>query len=192
MIAEFFTSLVSNLGYVGMFFVSFIGALSIFFPIPYTALILLFSTRMDPILLAISSGLGAGLGEFSGYLIGMAGRHVLDPKKKDRVEKLKALLSKYGLIIIFIFALTPLPDDLIFIPLGIMKYPLLSSLFACILGKILMSYLIASFGRLYASIFRVEENWAASIVSVLVLTILVFVMLKVDWGKFLDKIPKKD
>ncbi len=191
MIAELLESIVGSFGYIGMFFVSFIGALSIFFPIPYTVLILIFANRMDPILLSISSGLGAGLGEVSGYLLGRVGRKALSQERRKRIEALRMLLSEYGLIVIFLFALTPFPDDLIFIPLGLMEYPLLPSLVACISGKILMSYLIASFGKFYANFLRLEENWLATVVSVVVLLALIAFMFKIDWEKFLDRLPRK-
>lgn len=188
MIAEFLTNIVSNLGYIGMFLVSFIGALSIFLPIPYTTLILFFSSKMDPILLSISSGLGAGLGEVSGYLLGLAGRKALSKEEKKRVEKIKLFLGKYGLLAVFIFALTPLPDDLLFIPLGLMRYPIAPVLLVCIFGKILMSYFIAIFGKIYFSTFEIEENLTMGVLSLILLIILIFIMLKVKWEKLIDKL----
>ena len=56
-------------------------------------------------------------------------------------------IKKYGVIVIFIFAATPLtPDDILWIPLGIMGYPKLRALIAAILGKITLNLLYAYTG----------------------------------------------
>jgi len=61
-------------GYLGIFVISFIGSVSVVFPIPYTIVIYLSGAFLDPFFVAVSGGLGAALGEFSGYAIGYTGR----------------------------------------------------------------------------------------------------------------------
>ena len=49
--------------------------------------------------------------------------------------------------LIFVFAATPsTPDDLIWIPLGMMKYPKLRALLAAIAGKIVLNLIYAYLG----------------------------------------------
>ncbi len=47
------------------------------------------------------------------------------------------LFDKYGPATIFLFALTPLPDDLLFIPLGVMRYPFWKAFIPALFGKML-------------------------------------------------------
>ncbi|MEM3073800.1 MAG: hypothetical protein QXK20_03575, partial [Nitrososphaerales archaeon] len=55
----------------------------------------------------------------------------------------------YGVILIFLFAATPLtPDDLIWIPLGAMRYPKLKALLAAISGKIILNLIYAHVGHI--------------------------------------------
>jgi uncharacterized membrane protein YdjX (TVP38/TMEM64 family) len=62
-------------------------------------------------------------------------------------RKLDSPLTKQGLILIFLFAVTPLtPDDVIWIPLGMMNYPKLRALIAAILGKTVMLVICAYAG----------------------------------------------
>ena len=107
-------------GYFGVFLISLLGASSIFVPIPSTVVIFVLgaSQKFDPLLLAFFAGLGATIGEFSGYLIGLGGRKAIGEKYKKKVDVLMRLFKRkrFGPVVIFIFALTPLPDDLIFIP----------------------------------------------------------------------------
>jgi len=103
-------------GYFGIFLISLIGALSVFFPIPYTVVIFALGGLkvgeawvFEPLWIAVAAGIGSAVGEFSGYLIGFGGRKVIGEKYKKKMEFLMKLFDKFGPIIIFLFALTPLP-----------------------------------------------------------------------------------
>ena len=107
------------------------------------------------------AGLGAGVGQFLHYFVGVGGRKLIGRKKislgRFKVPKLYSKriasidwenkINKYGVGVIFIFAATPLtPDDILWIPLGVMGYPKLRALIAAILGKITLNLLYAYTG----------------------------------------------
>lgn len=177
-------------GYFGVLAVSFIGALSIVFPIPYTLVIFLSGKFLDPLLVAIAGGLGSALGEISGYILGYYGRAVISEQRQRKIDFILKVFSRYGPIAIFMFALTPLPDDLLFIPLGIMRYKLLKAFIPCVLGKALMCLILAVGGQLSISIIEnmigEGELWMTIIFSVILMAVVV-IMLKVDWEKFLTQ-----
>jgi len=185
-------------GYLGIFIASFLGAISIIVPIPYTILIFMLGMQgnLNPILLALSAGLGAALGEFFGYMLGYYGRVVISDERKRKIDCVLRIFSRYGSLAIFIFALTPLPDDLIFIPLGIMHYSFIKAFIPCLLGKIVMSLILAYGGQLSLGfiemIFGGEEGsiWATIATTILLIAIIV-VMLKVDWEKIIPLEEKK-
>jgi len=111
------------------------------------------------------------------------------------MDILMKLFKRFGPIIIFIFALTPLPDDLLFIPLGVMRYKILHAFVPALLGKFASNLIIAYAGRLSIGIIRdifgaEGEGMSLLIGTVLavVLLIVVFViMFKVDWEKRAEK-----
>ena len=170
---------------------SFIGASSIIFPIPYTIVIFFIASRYDPILLAISGGIGAALGEFTGYLLGFYGRRILSQERRRKMEALVKLFGRYGPLAIFIFALTPLPDDLLFIPLGIMRYKLLKAFIPALLGKILMIFILAYFGRIGVDvillIFGEGNMWVGMAITAVLLAIVLMLLFRIDWEKVLQK-----
>lgn len=180
-------------GYLGIFLISFLGATSVFIPIPSSVVIFTLgaSQTFDPLWIAVAAGTGAALGEFSGYLIGFGGRRVIGEKYKKKMDFLTKLFKKFGPIVIFAFALTPLPDDLLFIPLGIMRYSLLKAFIPALLGKFVSNLIIAYSGRLslqiIGDIFGVEGEGMSALIGMilaLVLMVVVFViMFKVDWEK---------
>jgi membrane protein YqaA with SNARE-associated domain len=184
-------------GYLGIFLISFIGAMSIFVPIPYTVVIFILGgfETFDPLLIASAAGVGSAIGEFSGYLLGAGGRRVIGDRYKKRMDFITKLFKKYGSAAIFIFALTPLPDDLLFIPLGVMRYSLLRAFIPAVLGKFFSNLIIAYSGRLSLDIvknfFGVEGEGMSlligTIIGIVLLVIVIIIMFKVDWEKHFAK-----
>ena len=194
-------------GYFGIFLISLVGALAIFFPIPYTVVIFTLGGLkvgeawvFEPVWIAIAAGIGSAFGEFSGYLVGFGGRRVIGERYKKKMEFLMKLFDRFGPIVIFLFALTPLPDDLLFIPLGVIRYSLIRALIPALVGKICMNFIVAYGGRLSNEIieyvFGVKSDWVSALIGMvvaLVFSIIVFViMFKVDWEKLFEKHVTKE
>jgi len=135
------TSLVSTYGYIGAFAISLFGNFTIFFPVPFTLTIYAFGSTLNPLYLGLVCGIGSTIGEFSAYLIGRGGRKVLDERYEKRLDTAKILIQEYGMLVIFVFALLPLPDDLILIPLGILKYSIRKAMIAMFIVKELRLFL---------------------------------------------------
>ncbi len=190
-------SLAVQYGYSGIFLISLIGASSIFFPVPYTVVIFTLGGLeiFDPAWIAIAAGIGSAVGEFSGYLLGFGGRRVISEEYKRKMEFLMKIFDRFGPIVIFLFALTPLPDDLLFIPLGVIRYSIIRALIPALIGKICMNFIVAYSGRLsiriIRDIFGVDSGWVSALVGMVLavaLLIIVFViMFKVDWEKHFEK-----
>jgi len=177
-------------GYLGVFLISLIGALSIIFPIPYTLVIYLLGSFLNPFLIAVSGGLGSALGEFSGYVLGYYGRAVLSKDRRRKMDYMMKVFQRYGSAGIFLFALTPLPDDLLFIPLGIMRYRFVKVFIPAFLGKMLMCFILAFSGYLSIGVIKVvfgEGGWLGTIVTFALLVIIIVAMLKIDWEKVFEK-----
>jgi len=192
---EWMEQLACQYGYLGIFLLSLIGALSVVFPIPYTIVIYLMGSFLDPLLIAVSGGLGSALGELSGYVLGYYGRMLIGEERRRKMDYMLKIFDRYGVAAIFLFALTPLPDDLLIIPLGIMRYNPVKFLIPCILGKTLMCLILALGGRfsigLIRSLFGGEGGWAATLVTLILLIGIVILMLKIDWEEIFLKYVEK-
>ena len=200
-IVEWMQQLVTSYGYFGIFLISLIGALSIFFPIPYTVVIFTLGGLFDPFLIAVAAGLGSAIGEFSGYLLGFYGRKVISPERRRKMEFMLKVFDRFGSFAIFLFALTPLPDDILFIPLGIMRYSFLRAFIPALIGKMSMNLIVAFSGRLsiqiIKDIFGEGSDWIAVLLGGFLgmglLIIIIVVMFKIDWEKiFMKYIKEKD
>ena len=171
--------------------------MSVFVPIPYTIIIFTMGglPRFEPLWIAIVAGLGSSVGEFSGYLIGASGRKAFSEKNRKKIDFLMKLFNKFGSAAIFLFALTPLPDDLLFIPLGVMRYSPIRAFIPAFLGKFLSNLIIAYAGRLsieiISSIFGLEGGTGSiligTIIGIVLMIIVIVIMFKVDWEKRFSK-----
>ena len=129
-------------GYLGAFIIAFLSAASIFIPAPGLVIVGSFSNVFSPLFLSISAGLGAGIGEFTGYL---AGEGIVDLKSKEHayLSNYENLIKRYGPIVVFIFATFPNPIfDIIGISAGLVGMPKKSFLIATVLGNIVKYALV--------------------------------------------------
>ncbi len=189
------SNLVATYGYAGGFLISIIGNFTVFFPVPFVVTIYAFGATLNPLLLGLACGIGSTIGEFSAYLIGRGGRRVIDDRYGARLETAKLLVQKYGMTIIFVFAVLPLPDDLILIPLGMLRYSLKKAMTAMFLGKTIMCTAVAYAGRYSYSFIKdvfASSGWVGGLASTVLLMVLIYIMLKVDWVRFIDEEIKKD
>jgi membrane protein YqaA with SNARE-associated domain len=177
-------------GYLGVFIISFIGSISVVFPVPYTIVIYLLGAVLNPFFVAVSGGLGSALGEFSGYALGYYGRTVVSEERRRKMDYMVKVFDRYGPAAIFLFALTPLPDDLLFIPLGVMRYAFWKAFIPALLGKTLMTFILAYSGQ--QSITIIETLFAGTgllgtLITFALLVIIIVAIIKIDWEKLFEK-----
>jgi membrane protein YqaA with SNARE-associated domain len=187
--------LVSTYGYAGAFLISIFGNFTIFFPVPFAITIYAFGVTLNPLLLGLTCGLGSTIGEFSAYMVGAGGRKVIEGRYGERLENARLLIERYGMAIIFLFALLPLPDDVILIPLGMMRYDLKKALIAAFLGKVAMCTIVAYAGRFsYTFVRDIFESGGivGGIGSVVLLAIILIAMMRIDWTRFIEPPPSSD
>ena len=144
----FLLKLVSSLGYVGALLAGILGSSSLFISFfPSYIIIALLGATLNPLIVGLLGGLGAGVGQFLHYYVGLGGRYLMPDRWKGRLDSWRKKLDKYGVLLIFAFAATPLtPDDIIWIPLGAMRYPKLKALIAAVSGKVLLNLIYAYVG----------------------------------------------
>lgn len=150
-----------SFGLPGLFVASIIANATILLPVPVDILVFLFGKvdfyglgLLSPLLMALVVGLGAAIGEMSGYVIGLFGVKSIEKMKREEIRQIvekEREINKYGGFVVFFGALTPFPFDLIGVAAGLIKFDAKKFFIACSLGKILRYILIA-----YAGMFSIE------------------------------------
>lgn len=187
-----------ELGYLGILIVSFVGSLIPFIPIPYFPLLITasFNSNFNPHLIALVSTAGVVAAKTIIFFASYYGRKVLSDKTKHRMLPLQRLVSRYGWPGAFIAAATPVPDDLVYIPLGLAKYSPWKFVTATFAGKFVMNEAIV-----WSSIFlgrpfvesvlgeTTDPTWliVGAVVSIALLGVTVYYSLKIDWARIIGR-----
>ena len=135
---------VAGWGYLGIFLVNLVGSASIIFLV--TAFIVTFAMGavLNPWLVGLVTGVGAALGELTGYILGYAGKEVGERRDGKWLKRTRKWAEKRGVFpLIVLFAATPLPDDITGIIAGVISYDWKRFLLACLIGKIIMGTALA-------------------------------------------------
>jgi membrane protein YqaA with SNARE-associated domain len=138
------SSLVKTYGYAGIFAASAITSASILFPIPGFITVFLAGTFLNPYFVALAAGIGAAIGELTGYLLGLGGRQIF--RSESQLEAAKTIYNRYGIWTIFIFAATPFPFDIIGIICGALKVDLKLFFLMTLMGKVTLYAILAETG----------------------------------------------
>ncbi len=198
MAGDLFTELFQALqiyGYIGAFMISVLGSLIPFLPVPYLIPVVLMAEQLDPLILGIAAGVGGAIGKLTSYGLGRAGRRLLGEEKRRRMAALGKLIRRYGMLAVFLFALTPLPDDVIYVPIGLANFSIARFMIANTLGKIVLSWIVAYSGKIYfdyARLFLGEEGSPIAVAAALIAMIVITVfLLKIDWELVLKLAEEK-
>jgi uncharacterized membrane protein YdjX (TVP38/TMEM64 family) len=135
-------------GYVGIFLLSIAANATIIIPLPGVAFTTAMGAIFNPLGVAVAAGLGAALGELTGYMAGFSGQGVA-----ERVALYNRLTTwmkahqnlAYGVILLLAFIPNPL-FDLAGMASGALKLPIWKFLLACAIGKILKMLMFAYAG----------------------------------------------
>ena len=152
------------------------------FVVCYSSLPFLQMNPFIPLLVGFIASLGCLVGEMGGYYVGRGASKIISDARKENLNKYQQYLvdhPKIAPLLIYLFGLTPLNDDMVTIPLGLIKYDVKKTIFWIWLGKFSLM-LIFAYNLLNLCAFIGGENWYISIISLYIIVILVYVMLRVD------------
>ena len=139
-------------------------------------------------LIALSAALAKGIHYMVTFFV--SGR--LSQKRQERLNVDAHKIKKWAFPLLFLVAATPLPDEPVVIPLGLMKYSPMKFFSAYFLGKLTIAITGAFIGleasKLFSGWFTPEEMFLLSIVLSIILTVVItIILLKVDLGKLSEK-----
>jgi membrane protein YqaA with SNARE-associated domain len=157
-------------------------------PTPYT-FVVCFSSQpfleintLVPFIIGFVASLGCLIGELIGYFVGRGAAELISEDKKENLKNYQQYLvnhPKLAPLLIYIFGLTPLNDDMLTIPLGLIKYDFKKTIFWIFIGKLCLM-LIFAYNLLKICTLIGGESWIISIISLYIIVVLVYLMLRVN------------
>lgn len=142
----------TNNSYILSIIFGFMGGTSILFPFPYYIAAFTFgSGGLNPLLIGILTGTGVALGDSTSYLVGYSGREILSEKLNKYFKIIYAWCTQkpkwmMPLFLYIYSSVMPLPNDVIVMPLGLVRYPYFKMIVPMWLGSITFNTAIALAG----------------------------------------------
>ena len=183
-----------NLGYLGVFLFSFIlnmlpfmspsnlvlaGAVGVALP------------WMNPFAIGFLMALASSLAKMIHYYLTFFVGKALKISKK-RLERYLKKGSKVGPVLIFLTAASPIPDEPVVIPLGIVKYSPIKFFVFFFSGKIIITTFGALAGsRISLSLENLIGNPILIVSSVILTVVTTYVLIKVDLVELFDRFIKR-
>ena len=188
-----------EVGYIGLALVSFIGSLIPFVPVPSFILLATMSVGEQFVIhiLALISAFTATIAKQIIFYASYGGRRMISEKTKKRMKPFQKLVKRYGGAAAFVAAATPIPDDMVYIPLGLAKYNPKRFFIATLSGKIVLCYIIVLISH-YTGLSILEPIlediddpfaiYVGMIVFGVIMTAIVILLLRLDWERILGRV----
>jgi len=188
-----------EVGYLGLTIVSFFGSLIPFVPIPSFVLVATMAVgeQFDIHVLVVIAALTSTAAKQIIFYASYGGRKIISEKTKKRMMPFQKLVKRYGASAAFVAAATPLPDDLVYIPLGLAKYNPKRFFVATLSGKIVLFYVIVLISH-YTGLSLLEPVlqgiddplpvYIGIIALGIAMTLVVILLLRLNWEKILGRI----
>ena len=146
----------------------------------------------DPLNIGVLVALGATSAKLIHYAISFfVGKHVSE-KRRKRLETARAKTRRWAALAVFIAAVTPVPDDPVIIPLGLMKYSPARFAVFYFAGKLLVTGIGASLGGFGEQLLSGYVNQVVLAIISIVLTIAITLfLLKIDLSQIAERILKR-
>ena len=179
-------------------FGQFFGSLIPFVPLPGFLFLATMSVgnQYDLHVLAIVSAVTATVAKQIIFFISFGGRKIMNKKTRIRMRPFERLVKRYGAAAAFVAAATPLPDDIIFVPLGLAKYNPKRFFIATLTGKLVLSYVIVlishNIGLSFIEPFLENVTdptpvYIGIVVFGVIMTAVIILLLKLDWQRVMGK-----
>ena len=187
-----------EVGYLGLAIVSFFGSLIPFVPIPSFVLVatMAVGNQFDIHILVIIAALTSTAAKQIIFYVSYGGRKIISEKTKKRMLPFQKLVKRYGGSAAFFAAATPIPDDLVYIPLGLAKYNPKRFFIATLLGKVVLYYVIVLISHymglsLLEPILQDIQDPLPVYIGIIALgvamTVVVILLLRLDWERILGR-----
>ena len=124
-------------GYLGPFLISLTFNATVILPAGNILIIsVLGAVLPSATMVGLAGGVGAAIGEITGYMAGYSGRGIAQRSKM--YSQVEGWMRKWGAMTIFIMALVPFVFDLAGIAAGVLRFPFWKFFLLCWLGRTLL------------------------------------------------------
>jgi len=187
--------IISNYSYFGIFFLLLgIGTAPLLMPPSWMVLasFLALDPSLDPIVLALVGATGATIGRFFLNQISYLFRRFVGKEQKSNLDIIGNFLNKRRLgyvLTSFVFAATPLPDNMLFVAYGLMRIRSIGIYIGFWFGRVLAYYTMLSISDVVLVPFLqlFEDRYTGIIIADVVGIASLVLFASIDWGMLITQ-----
>jgi membrane protein YqaA with SNARE-associated domain len=143
--------------------------------------------QLNPLLLSAIGATAAVIGRMILLQVSTIGRKAINDQRKSSLEKLRKYLEKtrYGYLFgTLLFALTPLPSNMLFISYGLMNAKSLGIIAGFWIGRFIAYLLMISLSKYFVDYFKeiLHSNIQSIFIIDIIGIIMTLFMLLIDWN----------
>ena len=191
---EFFAILFSGYTYPFLFFIIFvISVIPILTPPTWIVIVSAYSLNdhLNPILLSMIGASAAIAGRLILLQLSTVGRKAINDHRKNSLDRFRKYLEKkrYGYLIgTLLFALLPLPSNMLFISYGLMKAKSIGIVVGFWLGRFLAYFIMINLSQYFFNFFKdiLNADTLSLIFIDIVGILMTLFMLLIDWNTLLS------
>jgi membrane protein YqaA with SNARE-associated domain len=191
---EFFATLFSGYTYPFVFFIIFvISVIPILTPPTWIVIVSAYSLndQLNPILLSMIGASAAIAGRLILLQLSTVGRKAINDHRKNSLDRFRKYLEKkrYGYLIgTLLFALLPLPSNMLFISYGLMKAKSIGIVVGFWLGRFLAYFIMINLSQYFFNYFKdiLNADLPSLIFIDIVGILMTLLMLLIDWNTLLS------
>lgn len=180
---------------MGVFTISLVSNSVPFVGVPYLLLVASYIAREAirfgvpvEVALILTSALGATLGKLIVYFVAAGFRLKLSEATKDNLKYFTKYTKKMAFPLIILFSATPSPDDVLYVPLGVARYPLAYYFLGVFIGKAIMVWLASMYFRVLFKYLgdEIATNPVIALCVALLTIYLTAIILRMNWKNVAD------
>ena len=137
-------------GYIGVFLVTLLANASVFIPIPYPSMVARLAVELNTVGVALLAASGSALGETTAFLVGRAGKGVVEETAFYRWLKRQLRTPLRAFVVLFLLSAPPNPFfDVAGLTAGSLgvRFPIFVAATFC--GRIVRMFILAYLGQAY-------------------------------------------
>ncbi|MGD1836430.1 MAG: hypothetical protein ACPKPY_00045 [Nitrososphaeraceae archaeon] len=184
-----FSSFFSEYSYPFVFLLIFLlSAIPILTPPTWMIVVSAYTLHEDfnPIILSIIGAIATTFGRIILSKYSSFGRKIISNKRKNSLERLKKYLekTKYGYFLTtFVFAILPLPSNMLFISYGLMKVRSIGIIIGFFLGRFIVYLIMIQVTKgFFQTLYEITNNNLLSVAIVDIIGVIItIIVLMIDW-----------
>jgi len=124
-------------GYLGAFLLSLLFNATVILPMGAIGVVIALGAVLPlPVVVGLAGGIGAAIGEITGYMAGYSGRGIA--QRSPLYGRVESWVRRWGELAIFVFSIVPFAFDLVGIAAGVLRFPFWKFFILCWLGRTIL------------------------------------------------------